>query len=433
MIQVLIQGGWRTRLILLGCIIFFFLCVGGSVFFLFLPRMAGSAAEIVGNSQVVSIDGLARYQQTDPRRGVEFQNAVQLLTSRAAAEYASQTVGTYTPEEIIDRTALKVTPESGLVTLSVTANSGQKASEILAAILEKAEALDREQRTQEAERLITAVEKKLAGVAEHLKDCTQRIAKFLNENKVTVNNDVERQRSAAALLAQYHQNELAIRMESSRLASILHESNTKEDMIETEPADADRSRETPLDEARRHLDQTQTQVAQLESRYGENHPSMKAARAQLAEAQTIFKTRIREAGQRIKTNLNANQDVLGEVARESGKMEDRLRSSNISLDPEYIALVAEQENNRLLQQQLEERLVELQVYQGSLVSSFKIISPPYSIRTRNLKALLAILALSFVLGIVSVLTLLYVLSRKKSEAINLGTLAINTSSPEWAD
>lgn len=435
MIRRFVQRSWRNRLIFLLGVVFLFLCAGG-VIFLLLPPMAGSAAEIVASSRVASIDGLARFQQIDPRRGVEFQNVLQLLTSRAAAEFASQKVGGYAPEEVSDRTALKINPESGLVTVSVTAGSSDRAKGILTAILDKAAALDREQQAQRAEQLVSAVQERLASVDNGLKECTRRIADFLIENKVTINIDAERQRSTAGLLAQYHQNELALRIQSSRLASMLRESTAVEDVPESrisDALDAGRDRETPVDEARRRLDETQADVARLESRYGKNHPELKSAKAQLEEAQNILSLRMREATKRVKINLHANESALGEIARQSDDMEDHIQSSDISLNPEYVGLIAEQENYRLLQRQLGERLIELQVYQGAFVNSFEVISAPYSVRSRNLKALLAVLALSVVLGAVAGSALLYAVSRTTGEVNEMSLAGLHGSAPELAE
>lgn len=409
--RVLLQY-WRGRVIVFIAICGLFAVLGVCGFFL-LPAQEGSAAEIMVSSEVTSVNGLAAVQTIDPRRGIEFQNVLQLLSSRAAAEAASS--AQYPPESILDHTTLKITPGSGVVRLSVTAQSTADATDILNRILGKAAELDQEKQRQRVDRLIGAVRVRLSQAEDDLKKTNQEISTYLAAQKVTFSIDEERQRSTADLLARYNQNALRIQMANSRLASILE----GQDPVMWQAFDADfsddsgrRTGGSPLEDARRLLDQAKTDAVRLESRYGENHPQVHGAKAALDEATETFQRRVDEEMQRLRLEVKANESALGEITGRSRQAEENFQATDITAKPEYAAMISDRQNLEQLSRELSRRLIELEIYKAASQVSFEVISKPFPSRSRSLKAFLAIVSLSILSGGVVGLAVLYAFTRR---------------------
>lgn len=396
----IITGSWRRKLVFIVSVTAIFSGLG-MLAFLALPPISQSVAEIAIRSENLSLDGLARLRAIDPRRGVELQDTLQFLQSVSAAEYASTKLEGYSTAEIVEATSTKIDERSGLVTISVNARSSEDALVILRAILARARELEKERRKSQVDELARVVKSKLTATEAELKEIHSSLAKFLKGRDILFSLEQERQQAAAALQEQFDRELLELLVERDRLMSQMDAIQLDRETSPTRVGSLAQGEESRLlVEARKAASEGEAAFSAAQSRYGANHSEVKATKVRMELANQNLAQAIADERRSVETAVRTTTKTLATVQERVNQSRADYQGSDVSLDPQYLALSISRDSLLAVTRELSSRLAELEIFSSVYDGAFTVISSPFPSKTRSLKAFLAIFALSTLAGLV---------------------------------
>jgi uncharacterized protein involved in exopolysaccharide biosynthesis len=376
----------------------------GVLIYWFLPKRYVSEAEVALHSEVLSSEGLAKFQKTTLTDSVDGELAAELLKSSPVLKHAVQAVGSLTEAEAKKRLKVKAESGSPIITLKASESSPERAQKLAAAVLEKAFEMDSARRQDRVKMALAAVSQRLTETQRELEALNTRILQVSVEKGVSFSSDTERQHSAGLTIADSEQKLAAVRVEEASLRGRLQQTTeliatfSTKGSLPTGFEFEDPEKNYSLTEARKRLLEGEGELASLRSRYGGQHPQIRATEAVVNSTKKTIMEMLNTQRDRLQTRLTESTSGIKIIEEKIAATESKTQKGDLALDPAYANLIAQREALQSSYTRLSDRLIELRVYADAKTSTFSLFAEPTLPERPTLQQLAAVLGISLVCG-----------------------------------
>jgi len=348
-----------------------------------MPGKYISEGEVALISETLSSTGLAQFARISLMGSVDRELAAQIFQSLRVRERAAQTVGGISPMEIGDNLNVKTRDTSAIISIKVSGDSPQRAANIANALIDEAIHLDAEKREATARNALEALNVRLKEVRKELDTVNARIRQFNLDKGIMVSDENERQQTVSLNITDSERRLAELQVEQNALKSRLQQAadmiaafNSKGELPSGFEFD-DQERNYTLAEARRKLLDQESQLASLKSRYGSENQSALAALAEVETTKRTIADTLAMQRVRLTSRLKDNEEAVKYYRIRLSDTEEQARKTDISLDPEYVALKTQREALQASLGQLSTRFTELSVYAAARPVTMQRFSDPY--------------------------------------------------------
>lgn len=347
-----------------------------------LPNKFQSEGEVALNSESLSSSGLAQFARTTLSSSVERELASQLFDSSEVRQHAAKKVGGITPMQVRESVSIKSTDNSPIIKIKASADSPQRAVDIIDAMIEKAVEIDAQKRAKLASEALDAVQKRLAEVGSELAEVLEKIRAHTISKGVMLSNEAERQQTLAMTLADNEARLSTLLTEQASLKNRLNQSRAVVSAfaakgslpasLETEGAE----RGDSLADTRRKLLEQEAQLASAQARYGLENATVLAARAQVEVLRKSIAELLEAQQIRLQNRLSDNEEAVKIIREKIANTERNARDTDLTLDPVFTTLKSRRDSLQATQAGLLNRLTELTVYNNAKSNSIHRFSAP---------------------------------------------------------
>lgn len=390
---IFLLAGWLTISVVAGLLIY-----------LVLPKKYVSLSELAMETEVLSTESLAHFDKLNLADSVEVQIIMQLMKNPQVLEHAAKAVPGYKADDVKDNLKVLNDDGSAIITLKLAARKAGDARALMAALVEKALMIDGAKKESRSRGAIASIQKRIKEVEGELSGLNTKIQKHHSEKGIVLSSDSERQQTAAVALSQYEQKLATLKLDDASLQNRLKRideliaTTAKEGAVLSGFEFEDLDKNYTLAEARKRLLDMQAELASLRARYGESHPQVQAAKAEVASTKKTLREILTTQRERLSAQIADGANAIKLTQEQLAATESQAKQTDLLLDPEYADMLTQRDALRASYTALSNRLSELTVYANAKSHTFYIFSEPTLPPRASLLQFLSIIALSLVAG-----------------------------------